>query len=69
MTWLINSYFALSRIKEIFETDRDVEKEDFNKLIYTEAVIKESLRVFTTGPVTLRHVEKDVKLSEYIYIY
>ncbi|CAB3258320.1 unnamed protein product, partial [Arctia plantaginis] len=52
-------------IKEIFEIDRDVKKEDFRKLVYTEAVIKESLRIFTTGPVTLRHVEKDVKLKNY----
>ncbi|KAJ8715558.1 hypothetical protein PYW07_010040 [Mythimna separata] len=52
-------------IKEIFPTDRDVEKEDLQKLVYTEAVIKESLRIFTTGPVTLRYVEKDVNLKNY----
>ncbi|XP_075986811.1 cytochrome P450 4c3-like [Anticarsia gemmatalis] len=52
-------------ISELFPIDRDVEKEDFQKLVYTEAVIKESLRVFTTGPVTLRYVDKDVKLKNY----
>ncbi|PZC73152.1 hypothetical protein B5X24_HaOG200029 [Helicoverpa armigera] len=52
-------------IKEIFTTDRDVEKEDLQKLVYTEAVIKEGLRIFTTGPVTLRSVDKDVRLKNY----
>ncbi|KAF9409933.1 hypothetical protein HW555_010824 [Spodoptera exigua] len=52
-------------IKQVFPTDRDVDKDDLQKLVYTEAVIKESLRVFTTGPVTLRYVDKDVKLKNY----
>ncbi|KAH9635768.1 hypothetical protein HF086_011301 [Spodoptera exigua] len=53
------------RINQVFPTDRDVDKDDLQKLVYTEAVIKESLRVFTTGPVTLRYVDKDVKLKNY----
>ncbi|XP_063896096.1 cytochrome P450 4C1 [Helicoverpa armigera] len=45
--------------------DRDVEKEDLNKLVYTNAVILESLRLFPTVPCLLRCVEKDVKLKNY----
>ncbi|KAF9788990.1 hypothetical protein SFRURICE_020689 [Spodoptera frugiperda] len=41
-------------IKQVFPTDRDVDKEDLQKLVYTEAVIKESLRVFTTENYTMR---------------
>uniref|UniRef100_A0A2A4J1I4 Cytochrome P450 n=1 Tax=Heliothis virescens TaxID=7102 RepID=A0A2A4J1I4_HELVI len=45
--------------------DRDVERDDLNKLIYTNAVIMESLRVLPTVPCVLRCVDKDVKLKNY----
>lgn len=51
---------------EVLGPDRDVEKDDIKRLVYTEAVIKETLRVYPTGPALLRHVDRDVKLSKYV---
>ncbi|KAJ8715520.1 hypothetical protein PYW07_010002 [Mythimna separata] len=51
-------------IMQVLGTDRDVDKEDLRKLVYTEAVIKESLRVLPTVPAIARYVDKDVKLSK-----
>nr|WRX06004.1 CYP340K7 [Helicoverpa armigera] len=45
--------------------DRDVERDDLTKLVYTNAVIMETLRVLPTIPCILRCVEKDVKLTNY----
>ncbi|KAF9413360.1 hypothetical protein HW555_008401 [Spodoptera exigua] len=50
---------------EILGTDRDVEKDDINKLVYTNAVIMESLRLFPSVPSLFRTVETDVKLKNY----
>ncbi|CAD0205630.1 unnamed protein product [Chrysodeixis includens] len=50
---------------EVLGPDRDVEKDDIKRLVYTEAVIKETLRVYPTGPALLRHVDRDVKLRNY----
>ncbi|KAJ8715518.1 hypothetical protein PYW07_010000 [Mythimna separata] len=52
-------------IIQVLGTDRDVVKEDLRQLIYTEAVIKESIRVVTSVPVIARSVDKDVKLKNY----
>ncbi|KAJ8709621.1 hypothetical protein PYW08_009625 [Mythimna loreyi] len=49
----------------VLGSDRDVEKEDLRKLVYTEAVIKESMRVIPTAPAVLRFIDKDVKLKNY----
>lgn len=46
--------------------DRDVEKTDLSKMVYLEAVLKESMRVFTIVPVLARKLDRDVKLSKYI---
>lgn len=54
-------------LNEIFEgTDRDVTKDDLPKMVYTDAVIKETLRLYPTGPVGLRYVDKDVQLKNYV---
>ncbi|KAJ8709620.1 hypothetical protein PYW08_009624 [Mythimna loreyi] len=49
----------------VLGSDRDVEKEDLRKLVYTEAVIKESMRVIPTAPAVVRFIDKDVKLKNY----
>ena len=69
MVFLILIYYALQevffRLKYIFgDDDRDVTKHDLSKLIYLEAVIKESMRYFTIAPVTARILDKDVKLRK-----
>ncbi|XP_021189900.3 cytochrome P450 4V2 [Helicoverpa armigera] len=50
---------------EVLGPERDVGKYDLNKLVYTNAVLMESLRVFPTIPVVLRCVDQDVKLKNY----
>uniref|UniRef100_A0A2A4IV96 Cytochrome P450 n=1 Tax=Heliothis virescens TaxID=7102 RepID=A0A2A4IV96_HELVI len=49
-------------ILEVLGKDRDIEKEDLNKLVYTNAVLMESLRLLPTVPCLFRTVDKDVKL-------
>ncbi|XP_026734414.1 cytochrome P450 4C1-like [Trichoplusia ni] len=57
---------ALTEIQEVLgNLDRDVKKTDLSKLIYAEAVLKESMRLYTIAPVLARKVDKDVKLSKY----
>ncbi|XP_075986347.1 putative cytochrome P450 4d21 [Anticarsia gemmatalis] len=56
-----------NELNEIFGgTDRDVTKDDLPKMLYTDAVIKETLRLYPTGPVGLRYVDKDVQLKNYV---
>ncbi|KAJ8715376.1 hypothetical protein PYW07_009858 [Mythimna separata] len=50
---------------EVLGPDRDVEKDDVTKLVYTNAVLMESLRMFPSVPVILRYVDKDVRLKNY----
>ncbi|KAF9819294.1 hypothetical protein SFRURICE_000285 [Spodoptera frugiperda] len=52
-------------IIQVLGPDRDIEKDDIKHLVYTEAVIKEALRVFPIGPALLRYVDRDVKLKNY----
>lgn len=52
------------RVQEVLGGDRDVEKTDLSQLVYLEAVLKESMRVFTIVPVLARKLDRDVKLSE-----
>ncbi|XP_045506409.1 cytochrome P450 4V2-like isoform X1 [Colias croceus] len=50
-------------IKEIFDEDRDVLKEDLSRLTYVEAVLKETIRFCTVAPLTARIIAKDVQLK------
>ncbi|PZC78326.1 hypothetical protein B5X24_HaOG200051 [Helicoverpa armigera] len=52
-------------VLDIVGAERDVVKDDLNKLVYTNAVIMESLRVLPTVPLILRSVGQDVKLKNY----
>ncbi|PZC78319.1 hypothetical protein B5X24_HaOG200044 [Helicoverpa armigera] len=52
-------------IIDVLGKDRDVEKEDLNKLVYANAVLTECLRYLPTVPCLFRTVEKDVKLKNY----
>ncbi|KAJ8709625.1 hypothetical protein PYW08_009629 [Mythimna loreyi] len=52
-------------IMQVLGSDRDVDKEDLRKLVYTEAVVKETLRLLPTVPVLLRYIDRDVKLKNY----
>ncbi|CAH0597834.1 unnamed protein product [Chrysodeixis includens] len=57
---------VFTEIQEVLgDGDRDVEKADLSKLVYLEAVLKESMRMFTITPVLARKLDKDVKLRNY----
>ncbi|CAK1550355.1 unnamed protein product [Leptosia nina] len=43
--------------------DRDVQKEDLHKLVYCEAVINETLRLYSPVVGVLRYADRDLKLS------
>ncbi|KAJ8715363.1 hypothetical protein PYW07_009845 [Mythimna separata] len=55
---------VFSEIQEVLGGDRDVDKMDLSRLQYLEAVVKESLRLFTVVPQIARKLERDVKLSK-----
>ncbi|KPJ21347.1 Cytochrome P450 4C1 [Papilio machaon] len=44
--------------------DRDVTKQDLSQLVYLEAVLKETMRVYPIVPVTMRWLDRNVKLSK-----
>ncbi|VVC90275.1 unnamed protein product, partial [Leptidea sinapis] len=51
-------------LRQVFgKDDRDVTKQDLSQLVYTEAVLKESMRIYPIVPVTARMLDKDVKLK------
>ncbi|CAK1550356.1 unnamed protein product [Leptosia nina] len=43
--------------------DRDVEKEDLHKLVYCEAVLNETMRLYPPAVGVLRSADRDLKLS------
>ncbi|XP_063834694.1 cytochrome P450 4C1-like [Ostrinia nubilalis] len=47
------------------DSDRDVEKHDLSQLVYLEAVLKESLRLYPIVPVLGRRLDKNVQLKNY----
>ncbi|XP_037876492.1 cytochrome P450 4c21 [Bombyx mori] len=46
-------------------SDTDVEKHQHPRLVYTEAVLKETLRLYPTVAVVLRKPENEIKLKNY----
>ncbi|CAG4967347.1 unnamed protein product [Parnassius apollo] len=47
------------------EDDRDVTKQDLSRLEYLEAVLKESMRIYPIVALTVRILDKNVKLKNY----
>ncbi|CAH1641556.1 unnamed protein product [Spodoptera littoralis] len=55
-----------NEIQEVLPNkDDDFSKQDLPKLVYLEAVIKETLRLYSSVPVIARKLEADVKLKNY----
>ncbi|CAH2056502.1 unnamed protein product, partial [Iphiclides podalirius] len=46
------------------DNERDVASQDLPRLVYLEAVIKESMRVYTVVPIVARYIDRDVKLKK-----
>nr|XP_034837117.1 cytochrome P450 4C1-like [Maniola hyperantus] len=42
--------------------DRDVTKQDLSQLVYLEAVLKESMRIYPIAPIIARKLHQDIKL-------
>jgi hypothetical protein len=62
--------FLFRRIRDVFgDSDRDVEKQDLSQLVYLEAVLKESMRMYTIVPVVARRLDRNVQLSNIFYIH
>lgn len=47
--------------------NRPVEAEDLGKLVYLEAVAKETLRLYPPIPIFVRETHSDCKLRKYFY--
>ncbi|XP_039760527.1 cytochrome P450 4C1-like isoform X2 [Pararge aegeria] len=68
---LIGSYPEVQEkiFKELCEvfggTDRDVEKQDLSRLVYLEAVLKETMRYYVMAPFVGRFLDQDVELKNY----
>ncbi|XP_028162207.1 cytochrome P450 4C1-like [Ostrinia furnacalis] len=53
-------------LKEVFgDSDRDVEKHDLSQLVYLEAVLKESMRLYPIVPVMARRLDRNLQLKNY----
>lgn len=66
---LLGSYphvqeIAYAELKDIFQdSDREVEKSDITQMIYIEAILKESLRIYTLAPLIARRLDQNIKLK------
>lgn len=47
------------------DDDQTISIEDTTKLVYLEQVLRETLRLYPVGPVLLRQLQDDVKISKY----
>ncbi|KAJ8709493.1 hypothetical protein PYW08_009497 [Mythimna loreyi] len=56
---------AFNEIQEVLGGKKDVEKADLTKLVYLEAVLKETMRFYTIVPVIARRLKEDIKLKNY----
>jgi cytochrome P450 len=56
---------AVQELREVFkDQNSEITKEDLNKLVYLEMVVKEGMRLLTVSPVYVRQVTGDVTLCE-----
>lgn len=51
-------------INVLGDTNKDVEKQDLPCLMYLEAVLKETLRLYPVTPVITRRNTEDIKISK-----
>ncbi|CAH0697159.1 unnamed protein product [Spodoptera exigua] len=57
---------AYKEIKTVLgDEDKDISKDDLQKLVYIEAVLKESMRMYPSVPCVARSIETDVQLKNY----
>ncbi|KAJ2944507.1 hypothetical protein O0L34_g3852 [Tuta absoluta] len=56
---------AFAEVKEILGSSQDVTKDALSKLVYLEAVLKESMRLYPYAPYVSRNIDEDVKLKNY----
>ncbi|CAH0720550.1 unnamed protein product, partial [Brenthis ino] len=56
-----------NEVKQIFEDNKsDLTKEDLSSLVYCEAVIQETLRLYPPVPIVTRHADRDVQIKSCI---
>ncbi|XP_069363037.1 cytochrome P450 4V2-like isoform X1 [Maniola hyperantus] len=47
------------------DEDRDVTKQDLSQLVYLEAVLKETIRMYPLAPIIARKLDQDIRLRNY----